>query len=375
MKLSEVASQYGVKGMPEKAYDTTLGAYMEQASIDWLATSKDVFIKAVGGDFKSFGALARFVGKSPGWQDRAYCVRVVNTSLADDALSVANAGPFNLDAWKRLCQIVEPLSATDKQWLKSFVAAKGKPDDLRKVVEHPTLTGNPAATYIRHALLVLVKALSCGAKPKWITPDAMPNLIGLYDVGKRPDSGFHSFLEWGSANYGSVQENIEGHFLKHVCAYSNKLPPEPVYPAEGPWWWQKFNISLRKDATAALIDHVGDAAALDPFFGGGGDILRHEIRSFLESGIVGRNPRLQAFLIERGADVYRDYALSLSKVMSTVRVTCGSGKAFICGYHGDVYICGRNDGARLGISSCYKSKNISEKKSNDQDQTMWNLRA
>lgn len=66
------------------------------ASIAWLDTHCERFWTAVGGDFKKFSTLTRFIGKRTEWQDRANCLRVIGTDLSDTALDVSNPGALDL---------------------------------------------------------------------------------------------------------------------------------------------------------------------------------------------------------------------------------------------------------------------------------------
>lgn len=373
MDTKSIAVKFNIIGIDDKFY-VQLDTYMDGASSDWLNQHAGLFIKSVNQEIKKFNLLARFIGKGGELRKRCECLRVTATHLTDK-LDLATIAHLNLDNWALLCGRVEPLVLDDRNLLRSFCGTR-KISDLLGLIFPVGLVGD-AAAYASRSLVVLLYALRNGGDPKWLSGDSMKSLVALFDAGRTPKSGFHSFTQWGAANYNTVQENIDGHFLKHVCAYSNKMPAEAVFPSEAAWWWKKFDLSLRYDQVLPCITDPGDRNALQSFFTKSGDIDRGKLESFLKTETIKNSAQLQSMLIGRGADIYRKYALSLSKVMATVAVTCSSGKAFVCGYHlaDEIFICGRIDVNGFGISSCYKSLNLPKKMKSDEDQRMWLLRA
>lgn len=371
MGTKTIADKLKVVAVNVKAYEQLDRDYMEDASIKWLEDNYAIFKGVVNKDFKKFNLLARFIGKGVEWPKRCYCLKVTAACLNDE-LDLSGISNLDLNRWSLLCNCVEPLVPSDKDLLRLY-CKKRKVSDLLGLI----CPNGMAVDGVVRSLVVLLCALRNGGDPKWLSEDSMKSLVALFNAGRKPNSGFHCFTQWGAANYNTVTENINGHFLKHVCAYSNKTPAEEVFPSEAAWWWRKFGLSMRYDQVLPCITNAEDRNALKSFFTASGDIDQGRLELFLKTEIIRNSVALQDMLVKRGADVYQKYALSLSKVMAAVAVTCASGKAFVCGYHmaENIYICGRIDDNGFGISSCYKSLNFAKKLKSDLEQRMWLLRA
>lgn len=228
-----------------------------------------------------------------------------------------------------------------------------------------------------------------------------------------PNSGFAGFARWGEGNHSSPQSNGKWHFLKHVlfmddgggldrggaeilisaasgvgatsedthAVMESLLEADQEDDAattdECADWWATLRIQLPKAQCDTLITNRQDKDKMQHWFTthGGQEVLSHGyIGAFLDEGILGRAPQLIAWFMQNYQTRYEQYAIGHSVNMQEVLVKCDGVKVFVVGTDGDNFIIGRigSDGT-LGISSCYRPRDIHEKMRGSRTTMMWSL--
>jgi hypothetical protein len=218
----------------------------------------------------------------------------------------------------------------------------------------------------------------------------VPGLIAVNRLGELediyqsyPPGHFAGIPAWGDGNYAGPAENVQEHFMKHVC-FDFQLGHMPPPPGEVAYWWNLFGFNPSLQYVHGFVapkQWPGLDGELQAQFGAGyaanlaGLFFNPNTPGHMAlfAYLVATYPDFAADIMTRHLAAYEQTALNGSVAMRTPQVHLSQGDYFISGAHGNVFIVARIENAQAGISSAYWTPNPVAKVASATQERVWAL--
>lgn len=183
-----------------------------------------------------------------------------------------------------------------------------------------------------------------------VTSDNYDPLISAWDT--YPESAnFPGFGEWGAVRNGqSAEQNISGHFIKHVLGIGNDQDrPEALR------WKNVLNINLSVANVEAGLGHPLDPADLNTYFNPANNQLLPAVTQSFYDDFIPAQADLADNLENQYIDAYRDQSLNATTNLTKTTIGTDGGPS--------IKILGQGtlNGAPLFVAGRYYSNDQSSK--------------